>query len=147
MEICIKKKRKRVLEGEYELWVSFNKRKNYQKVTPELIGHIHEWIGNYPKVVKLTISNDTLLFPDHKQPGKKVGVSKLLLQISIRELHNDLVSENSIYQSKEAIYESTGKPLTSDTDLHALMPNNVRKITDRYKQMCGCEICVIIFSM
>ena len=45
------------------------------------------------------------------------------------------------------IYDSAGKPLISDTDLCALMPSNVRNLTDRYKHMCGREICVIIFSM
>ena len=27
------------------------------------------------------------------------------------------------------------------------MPKNVRKMTDKYKQKCGCKICVIICSM
>ena len=53
-------------------------------------------MGNYPKVVNLLISNDILLVPDHKQPGKKIKVSKFLLQISIRDMHNDLISESSI---------------------------------------------------
>ena len=44
--------------------------------------------------------NDTLLVPDHKQPGKKKMVSKLLSYISICELHNDLISESSIYKLK-----------------------------------------------
>ena len=34
--------------------------------------------------------------------------------------------------------------MISDTSLRALMPKNVRKITERYKHMRGCKICVII---
>ena len=69
------------------------------------------------------------------------------MHLSIFDLHIDLISESSIYQLQEAIDGSTGKPLISDTDMHALMPKNIRKMTYRYKQMCGCKICVIISSM
>ena len=97
-------------------------------MTPELIEHMHEWIGNHPEVVNLPISNDTLLVSDHNQPGKKIRVSKLLLQISIRELHNYLIPKSRIYQLKEAIYESKGEPLISDVALRVLMPKNVQKL-------------------
>ena len=127
--------------------MSVKKSKNYSKVTPELIDYLHEWIVNYPQVVNSPISNDTLLVPNHKQPGKEIRVSKFLFQISICELHNDLIYWSSIYQLKESIYESTRKPLISDIALYALMPKNVQKLIDRYKHMCGCEICVIICSM
>ena len=83
--------------------MSVKKRKNYSKVTPELIDYLHEWIVNYPQVVNSPISNDTLLVPNHKQPGKEIRVSKFLFQISINELHNNLISNISIYQIKEAI--------------------------------------------
>ena len=106
-------------------------------MTSELIENMHERIGNHPEVVNLPISNDTLLVSDHNQPGKKIRVSKLLLQILIRELHKYLISKISIYQLKEAIDESKGKPLISNTAMRALIPRNVQKITDRYKQMCG----------
>ena len=121
------KKRNRLLEGKYELWVSVKKRKNYSKVTPELIDNLREWIGNHPQVVNSPIYNDTFLVPDHKKPRKKITVSKLLLHISIRELHNYLISKSSIYKLKEAIYESIGKTLISDTSLRALMHNNFQK--------------------
>ena len=114
------------------------------KMTPELIYHLNEWIGNHPKMVNSPISNDTLLVPDQERPGKKIRVSKLILQISILEIHNDLIFEIRIYKLEEAIDETTEKPLISDKYLRALIPKNVRKTIDRYKQMCGCKICVII---
>ena len=67
---------------------------------PELIDHLHECIVNNSQVVNSPISSDTLLVPDHKQPGKKIRVSKFLLQISIHELHNDLIYEIIIYRLK-----------------------------------------------
>ena len=111
---------------------------------PELIEHMYEWIENHPQVENSPISNNKLLFPDHKQPGKKKRVYKFLLRISISELHNYLIYEIIIYQLKEEIDESTGNPLISDTNLRVLMPKNVQKMTDRLKHMCGCKIYVII---
>ena len=96
-------------------------------MTPVLIEHLNNWIGNNTQVVDLPISKDTLLVTDIKRPGKKIRVSKLLCRISISDLHNDLLSENSIYQLKEEIDESTWKPLISDTPLCALIPNNFQK--------------------
>ena len=90
-----------------------------------------------------SISNDTLLVPDPEWPGEKIRVSKLLLQLSICDLHNDLISEGSIYQLKDALDETIGKTTITDTALSALMPQNVRKTIDRYKNMCGCKICFI----
>ena len=65
------------------MWVPVNKRKNYSKGNTEIIENLNEWIGNNLQVVNSQISNNTLLVPDHKQPGKKIRVSKLLLKISI----------------------------------------------------------------
>ena len=68
------------------------------KVTPELIENTNEWIVNHPQVVNSPIYNDILLVPDTEQPGKKTSVSKMILQISIPDPQNDLISESIIYQ-------------------------------------------------
>ena len=94
------KKRKQPPEGKDKFWVSVKKRKNYSKVTPTLIDYLHEWIGNHPQLVNSKFSKDTLLVSDHKQPGKKIRGSKLLLQRSIIDMHNDLISESIIYKLK-----------------------------------------------
>ena len=97
-------------------------------MTPELNEHLYEWMGNNPQVVNSPISNDAYLVPDHKQSVEKVRVSKLYLQISIREIHNDLISESRTYQLKEEVDEITEKPLISDTALCEIIPKNVRKL-------------------
>ena len=94
-------------------------------MTLALTDNMNEWIGNHPQVLNSPISNNIVLVPDHNQPGKKIRCSKLLLQISIREIHNDLISEIFIYQFKEAIDESKVKTLISDTSLRAIIPKNV----------------------
>ena len=96
-------------------------------MTPELIQHLHEWIINHPQVVNSPISNDIILVPGHKQPGNKIRFSILLLHISICKIHNYLIYESSIFQLKEAVDESTGKPLISDTAIFELIPKNAQK--------------------
>ena len=72
----------------------------YSKVKPELIYHLNEWIFNHPLLVNSKISNDALLVHDPERPGKKIKVSKFLLQKSIYELHDYLIYEKIIYQLK-----------------------------------------------
>lgn len=43
--------------------------------------------------------------------------------------------------------DSEGKPLISDTALCALLPPNVRKMTEKYKKMCGCEPCISVTQL
>ena len=45
------KNEKWIQEGEYELWESVKKWGKYSKVTPKLIDHLNEWIGNHSQVV------------------------------------------------------------------------------------------------
>ena len=74
---------------------------------------------------------------------QKERVSKLLLQISIRELHNDMLLPPDEGGFKEA-RDETGNVRISDTALRALLPEQARKMTPRHKQMCGCEVCIQI---
>ena len=106
-------------------------------MTPELIEHLNEQNGNNPQVVKSSIINDTLLIPDPVQLGKKIRVSKFIFQISIHETHIYLIPESIFYQLKEATNKTTSKTPISDTSLRALIPKNVRKMTDRHKEICG----------
>ena len=70
-------------------------------MTLALTDNMNEWIGNHPQVLNSPISNNIVLVPDHNQPGKKIMVSKLLLLISICEIHNDSIPEIIIYQLKK----------------------------------------------
>ena len=76
---------------------------------------------------------------------KRIRVSKLLLQISIREVHNNLISKSIIIKLKDVIYDTTGKLLISDTSLRALMSQNVQKLHTG-KNRCVAAKYVLIFS-
>ena len=81
--------------------------------------------------------NDYISVKDKADPSVVHKVPKLLLQITIRELHNDLIE-----QVQEA--SEDGVPLISDTKLREMIPPQVKKMTDRYMEMCGCTDCVSI---
>ena len=65
-------------------------------------------------------------------------VPKFLLQVSVRELHNSLVSDPKYGGLKDARYED-GKIIISDSTLHSLLPPQLKHISARYKIIFGCE--------
>ena len=68
-------------------------------------------------------------------------VPKLLLQVSVRELYNSLVSDPNDGGIKDARYEDD-KIIISDSTLRSLLPPQFNKMTALYKIMCGCECCI-----
>ena len=65
----------------------------YSKVSSTLKKALHEWVINHPSVVASPIKKDTLKVRDPETGLKTKVVNKLLLEISVRELHNDLLDE------------------------------------------------------
>ena len=66
---------------------------------------------------------------------------KLLLQVSVRELHNILVSDTNDGGLKDDRYEN-GKIIISDSTLRSLLPPKLKQMSARYKIMCGCDCCI-----
>ena len=113
------------------------KRKGWTKVNKELEEKVLSFIENHPNVVQSPIMNDYVSVKDKADPSVVHKLPKLLLQVTIQELHNDLID-----QLPEA--SEDGVPLISDTKLRQMMPRQVKKMTDRYKEMCGCTDCVSV---
>ena len=65
-------------------------------------------------------------------------VPKLLLQGSVRELHNSLVSDTNDGGIKCAMYED-GNIIISDSTLRSLLPPQLKQMYALYKIICGCE--------
>ena len=78
------------------------------------------------------------MLDDQKEPQL---VPKLLLQVSVSELHNSLVSDPNDGGLKDSRDED-GKIIISDSTLHLLLPPQLRQMSARYKIMCGCECCI-----
>ena len=64
---------------------------------------------------------------------------KLLLQVSIRELHNNLISTAKYGGLKEARDEDD-KIIIGDSILRSLLPPQLKKMSSRYKVMCGLQM-------
>ena len=69
-----------------------------------------------------------------------------LIQVSIIELHNSLVSYPNDGGIKDA-RDDDGKNIISDYTLSSLLPPQLKQIYARYKIMCGCECCISAKSM
>ena len=66
---------------------------------------------------------------------------KLLLQVSVRELHNSLLSYPNYGGLKDTRNEY-GKIISSDLTLLSLLPPQLKQMSARYRVMCGCECCI-----
>jgi hypothetical protein len=120
-------------------------RKGHSKVTLAVQAAVCKWIINHENVVHSPISSDTLLVKlfgfNTKQP-----IGKLLLEIPVRDLHNHLVSrveEGGLPQARN----QNGDIVISDTALRRIIKSDIpqlRRLTERYKQMCGCELCITV---
>ncbi len=86
------------------------KSKGWTKVDKDLEEKVHSFITNHPHVVQSPLMNDCVSVKDKADPTIVHKVPKLLLQVSIRELHNDLIE-----QLPEA--SKDGEPLVSDNSL------------------------------
>ena len=101
---------------------------------------MYTWITRHPQVVQSPISNDCLkvVLDDQTEPQL---VTKLLVQVSVREIHNSLVCDPNDGGLKDSS-DGDGKINISDSTLHALLPKQLKQMSARYKIMCGCECCI-----
>ena len=111
------------------------KSKGHTKIKPEVQDKMCSFIKEYPHAVHSPIKNDTILVGDPNDPSAKIRKTKLLLQVSICELHNDLIA-------KVPSCTKNGKPLLSDWKLRMILPKEVRRMTAYHKTMCACIVCV-----
>ena len=68
-------------------------------------------------------------------------VSKLLLQVSVIELHNSLVSDTNDGGIKDTRYEGNNTIIINYT-LQMLFPSQLKQMPALYKVMRGCECCI-----
>ena len=95
---------------------------------------MYTWITRNPQVVQSPISNDCIKVVLYDQPEPTL-VPKLLLQVSVRELHKSLVSDPNDGGLKDAKDED-GKIIISDSTFRALLPPQLKNNYARYKIMC-----------
>jgi hypothetical protein len=131
-------------------FVSFSqilmKRFRNKKVSCQLEEAFLKWLDNHNMVIQSPLASDTLLVSDPKNPGYKKRMNKILLQIPVRELHNNLLSTDPLI-GLPGVRECRGNILISDTKLRSMLPKHLQMMSDRYKIMCGCENCIQMYNL
>ena len=61
--------------------------------------------------------------------------------MSVRELHNSLVGDTNDGGIKDA-RDKDDNIIISDSTLPSLLSHQFKKMSARYKSMCGCECCI-----
>ena len=119
------------------LWSSITNRKVHTKINAQVKKYLYNWILQHTQVVQSPIANDCLKISiyGHSEPQL---VSKLLLQVSVRELRNSMLSLPEEGGLKEA-RDARNNIIISDSTLRSILSPQLNKISARYKVMCGCE--------
>ena len=79
-----------------------------------------------------------MIFDDKTEPQM---VPNVLLQVSVREFHNSLVSYPNDVGIKE-VRDEENNIIISDSTSRTLFPPKLKQMPARYKVMCGCECCI-----
>ena len=117
------------------LWTKKIKLKGHSKINDQIKRSLYAWITRHAQVVQSPIYNDCLKFLLDDQTEPQL-VPKLLLQATIRELHNSLVSDPNDDGIKDARDEN-GKIIISESTLRSLLPPQLKDMYARYKVMFG----------
>ena len=122
------------------MYLDKKKRKGQSKINEQIKRNLYTWIARHPQVFQSPISNDCLkvMLDDKTEPQL---VPKLLLQMSVRELYNSVVSGPNDGGLKDARDEYS-KIIISDSTLRSLLPPQLKQMSARYKIMCCCECCI-----
>ena len=94
---------------------------------------MYEWITRHPQVVQSPIYNYCLkvMFDDLSEPQL---VPKLLLHVSVRELHNILLSD-PIDGGLKDDRDEYGDIVVSGSTLRSLFPPQLKQMSARYNIM------------
>ena len=68
-------------------------------------------------------------------------VPKILLQVSLREIHNSLVSDPNYGGLKDSRHEDDNIIIIYYT-FRSLLPSQLKQTSAHYKLMCGFECCI-----
>ena len=116
-------------------------RKGNSKIDEQIKKSLYKWIIHHPQVVQLPIVNDCLKvkIDGHAEPQL---VTKMLLQVSVRELHNKLVISTIDVGLKESRDEDDNI-IIIDYKLCSVLPPQLKKThqDSRYVWLLMLHIC------
>ena len=65
------------------------------------------------------------------------------MDIYVRDINNGMMKPFENSGVARVVYYLTHTVLISDTTLRSFISPQVRKITPKLRQICGCELCII----
>ena len=101
---------------------------------------MYAYITCHPQVVQSLISTYCLKFMFDYQTEPQL-FPKHLLQVSVREPHNRIVSDTNDGALKDTRYEDNNI-IIYDSTLRSLLPPQFKKMSSWYNVMFGCECCI-----
>ena len=108
------------------LWTKKTKTKGHSKTNEHIKRNLYIWITRHTQVFQSPISNDCIRVVLYDQTEPQL-VPKLLLQVSVRELHNSLVSDPNDGGLKDS-RDKDGKIIISDSTLRSLFPPQLKNV-------------------
>ena len=103
---------------------------------------IVEWIVSHPNFKPSCVSIDVVTILNPVSNLKEV-FPKMLMEIYIKDLHNDTIKPYSNGELSSVVNSMTQKLLISDRTLMSFIPPQVRNMTPELRHICGCEILII----
>jgi len=139
----------RILDGEEGAWQLVAEKANWTKVYPELAKELREWIERSMFVRPSPIIGDEVCLRDDNgkiirdENGKAKKVRKYILDVTYRELHNALLKPKE-EGGLDSVWDTDGRLIVSQWALQNYIPHHIKRSSNRYKQMCMCDKCVIM---
>ena len=112
-------RRQELMHGEGDFKIRQKRLEFWQKVSNEICAKVVKFIRDHQYVINSPIARDTIRVPDPDNPGQWIRKNKLLLQCTVRELMDDLYSNNDL---RDDITDGECNKLVSETLLRALIP-------------------------
>jgi hypothetical protein len=142
------KKARLISEGDERGFESIEADKTRSKLSEAQVSRFEQWIIKDCKlVIQNPLKNDVIIQKDRKgkvvygNDNQPLKIKKMILMSSYRELHLYMIDN---YRDMKM---DDGKVLFSECTLRKIMPRHIKKAGDRYKQMCGCQVCIIFKDM
>ena len=96
-----------------------------KKFLNELHMDIVNWVHNHANVFQSPIHGDVVKLPDPDNPGEKMEVGCLLLDISVQDLHNMLVDSS---HGLKGVCDDTGAILVGDSTFRKILKEDMPEL-------------------
>ena len=127
------------------LWSSIPKLNTHEKINQQVKKAPYNWILQHSQFVVYAIENNCLKFSIDSQVEPHL-VPKLLLHVSVIELHHIMVSPPEVGGLKEA-RDAYNNIIIVDSNVHNILPPQLNIMASQYKVVCGCKCCLSAKSM